>query len=100
MRAAIGESPPYEKGQALRPARPFSKIDHRCSNDDDLINNDSVVRSPYASVHVLWLEFPMPTVEASTYADGYRAGRRSLEPFLDYSKFTGRIDDLPIAKGA
>ncbi len=65
---------------------------------------ESVVEGlrPFAQItgSILPTRIPMPTVEASTYADGYRAGRRSLEPFLDYSKFSGRLDDLPIAKGA
>jgi len=58
--------------------------------------------APFAMItnSVIPRRVPPPRISPRTYADGYRAGRRSLEPFLDYNKFHGRIDDQPASKGA
>jgi hypothetical protein len=52
---------------------------------------------PYATITgtILPTRIPLPPISRGGFADGYRAGRHSLAPFIDYSKFTGRIDERP-----
>lgn len=76
-------------GEYLAPLMVGSASEHK---PIEVPENVRKALAPYAMLtgSVIPLRVPPPPVSPRSYADGYRAGRRSLQPLLDHQRIHGR----------